>query len=130
MKQDIFNLTGKINTKGQPMIYDMDKFKQWCKDWPDKKMIFTVEIIDDSSIRQYVYFKKYIIPEMLNAMYEVGNNLLESQLIEFIEETCPLFKKPNGEAWKAEKMTKERLKNVIEWCIQFTSENLGYSITT
>ena len=38
MKIDTFETTGLINEKGEPMIYQMPRFKDWAQEWKNKKI--------------------------------------------------------------------------------------------
>lgn len=126
MKEESVNISGKINQNGEPHIYNYSKFLDWCGQWRGSKIIATFHVIDESSAKQYVYFKDYIIPQFIQGMNSKGNYYSETGALEFIQSECPLIE----EVGKVDffNMNKSKLNQVIEWLKQYMAENLDIYI--
>lgn len=128
MKHDTFEMSGRINGKGKPYIYQYEKFEDWCNEWKGERIVMTVEVIDKKSEKQVVYYRKFILPQLKKVMAESGQFLNDEQLQEIIDAECPFMKCDDGEIMKVEDMNQSRLNAVIEWVKFYMAESMGHYI--
>ena len=127
MKQETFETSGKINSKGEPYFYMFLQFQDWCNQHKGKKFIVTFQVIDDSSTKQYVYFKEFIMPQFIKGMQETGEYMTDVGAEQFIQYNCPWLE-DSHEKEEFFNMNQSKLNKVIEWLKQYMGENLNIYI--
>lgn len=127
MKNDTHEATGIINNKGELMIHQMERVKDWSRQWPGKKVIINLQIRDDESKAQTTYFKKHVLPQFQKGMWACGDHMSESNCLELIYQECP-FCTEKGELITIEEMNQTRLNMVIEWIKWYAASNLNIFI--
>lgn len=123
MKSDNYEASGRINKEGKLCIYNIEKLNQWSKDWMNRNVIIQIQVIDDSSRKQIVYFEKHIFPQFKKAMIATGHYLNDDHLFLILAKECP-FMVEDGEVKTIYEMTQNRLNMVIEWIKWYSAENL------
>lgn len=122
MKNDTFETSGRITNKGEPGFYQYTEFLDWCNQWIGKRFIMKCEIIDGSSEKQAVYFRKNILQQFIKCMHETGDMMTEQQAEDYIFMTCP-FTMNLEERIPFEKMNTSLLSMVIEWVKLHMAQN-------
>lgn len=128
-------LYGRVFKTGKPSISGMAKMDHFFAQYPNKRFIMEIEILEPDTIIHHVwYLMKMIVPAFIEGHKERGNLLTPKESMEEIIETCPMF-------WRSEKerhkvfdwnkyqpdcdLSKEELEVAIDWLHEYCILNFN-----
>lgn len=129
-------IIGKIDSKGK-LAAPISVLEDFFSMHKGKGVIIRAEIMaSEPSEKVRGFFFGYIIPELQGAMEQVyGERYSKGQTYDWLRKQCPLFYKEERVEgkWKVilkefEELDASEANDVIEWTMQFASENFGLII--
>ncbi len=126
----------QTNENGELMIYNKPQFDAFCKENPDRTIIFKAEIVSKkNSARMTAYYYAEVLPKIMKGFQEMGQHhnkaSMEQELKKYV--TTLHYSVINGEDINHHErefndLDFEEKKQHIAECIQFASEQLGVII--
>lgn len=131
-KPESVQLRGRSGKKGQPFIFDTEQMKEFLLKWPDTPLIIEITVQPPNATgNQIGYYKKVILPKLVEGWERIGERFTKEQADIKIRELSPFCEKEEDGLkiiLPVERLNKNQMRGHIEFCIQTAAEMLNVFI--